>query len=245
MEICRILLNFFNFKKSITEGLLTQNEIEKSFQQNIFRLSFLDNLLLKDFFNSDIKSYKYINFQDYSMLEIYAKISKTISPYANRISENNLIAFIESNTKYNINLRNNKEEKIIENEINSIFTKLLIENNQKDKTINSLISISKSDYYLNGIGFAEFVSLMKSINLFDKLVSPNSLTKKERQYYFTINPNNPDYIEAHKFCCHHREMLEKDNNIITAKATLISFRLVCFAFFIVDKFFKESPPLWL
>ena len=40
---------------------------------------------------------------------------------------------------------------------------------------------------------------------------PYSLTKKERQYYFTINPNNPDYVEAHKFCCHHREMLEKDD----------------------------------
>lgn len=40
---------------------------------------------------------------------------------------------------------------------------------------------------------------------------PYSLTPKEREYYFTINPNNPDYIEAHKFCCHHREMLEKDN----------------------------------
>ena len=198
MEICRILLIFFNFKKSITEGLLTQNEIEKSFQQNIFRLSFLDNLLLKDFFNSDIKSYKYINFQDYSMLEIYAKIFKTISPYANRISENNLIAFIESNTKYNINLRNNKEEKIIENEINSIFTKLLIENNQKDKTINSLISISKSDYYLNGIGFAEFVSLMKSINLFDKLVSPNSLTKKENDYLINMDKKpNFSSIDLH------------------------------------------------
>lgn len=198
MEICRIILNFLNFRKSITEGLLTQKEIEKSLQQNIFRLSLLDNLLLKDFFHSDIKSYKYINFQDYSMLEIYAKIFKIISPYANRISETNLISFIESNTKYNINLRNNKEDKIRENEMNSIFTKLLLENNQKDKTINSLISISKSDYYLNGIGFAEFVSLMKRINLFDKLISPNSLTKKENEYLINMDKKpNFSSIELH------------------------------------------------
>lgn len=37
------------------------------------------------------------------------------------------------------------------------------------------------------------------------------LTEKEKRRFFAINPNNPDYVEAHTFSIHHREMLEKDN----------------------------------
>ena len=36
------------------------------------------------------------------------------------------------------------------------------------------------------------------------------LTEEEKKLYFTVNPDDPDYVQAHVFCGHHREMLESD-----------------------------------
>lgn len=36
------------------------------------------------------------------------------------------------------------------------------------------------------------------------------LTEEEKKLYFTVNPDDPDYVQAHIFCGHHREMLEND-----------------------------------
>lgn len=38
-----------------------------------------------------------------------------------------------------------------------------------------------------------------------------ALTEEEKSTYFTIDYSKPDYVEAHKFSAHHREMLEKDS----------------------------------
>lgn len=36
------------------------------------------------------------------------------------------------------------------------------------------------------------------------------LTEEEKRQFFTVDPNEPDYEQAHKFSANHREMLEKD-----------------------------------
>lgn len=35
------------------------------------------------------------------------------------------------------------------------------------------------------------------------------LTEHEKEQFFTVNPAEPDYIQAHQFSAHHREMLEQ------------------------------------
>ena len=72
---------------------------------------------------------------------------------------------------------------------------------------NEEITKKYMDAYIS-LGAARLI-LEKRIH--EKTSVSYHLTEKEKRRYFTINPDNPDYIEAHKFCRQHREMLEKDN----------------------------------
>ena len=57
------------------------------------------------------------------------------------------------------------------------------------------------------------------------------LTREEKESFFKIDPNEPDYINAHLFSSNHREMLEQDSK--------------CGFFYCLEIFFPSEIKEWL